>query len=106
MNSGVNCLLEHSSFSDFHGCDREVFDHISGEIKEIKNYENIQDDYRWYHLAGDPKNYVLREWKLYSFQDYLKIIDKNKTERLKDIVNLRNDDPLLYYKHLKESFLK
>lgn len=103
LNSGANCLLEYSSFNSFHGWDREAFNHIEGKIVEIKEFENIQNDHRWYHPAGDSRNFVLRDWKLYTYQDYLKSIDINKTNRLKDIVNLRNDNPLKYYKNLKDN---
>lgn len=105
LNSGANYLLEYSSFNNFHGWDREAFNHIDGEVKEIKEFKNIQNDHRWYHAAGDSRNFVLREWKLYTYQDYIKVIDFNKTNRLKDIVNLRKDNPLLYYKNLKEKYL-
>jgi transcriptional regulator with XRE-family HTH domain len=105
LNSGANCLLDYSSFNSFNGWDREELNHIDGKVIEIKEFENIQNDYRWYHPAGDSRNFMLKNWKLYTYQDYLKVVDIKKTNRLKDIVNLRNDNPLLYYKKLKEKYL-
>ena len=104
LNSGANCLLEYSSFNSFQGWDREAFNHIDGKIIEIKEFENIQNDHRWFSFDGNSRNYVLNNWKLYTYQDYLRAIDVNKTNRLKDIVNLRNDNPLECYNNLKSHF--
>ena len=96
INSGAHKLYQHKSFTN--GWDQEMFDAIEGPVVEIDN--SIYDENQFYNYSGQTYIPILNNWKLYSYNDYLKFIDKAGTEQLKDIVNLKNSDPLKYYEKM------
>ena len=96
INSGAHKLYQYKSFTN--GWDQEMFDAIEGTATEIEN--SIYDEYQFHNFAGQTYIPVLNNWKLYSYKDYLKFIDTVGTEQLRDIVNLKDSNPLKYYEKM------
>lgn len=96
INSGANKLYQHKINHGF--WDQEMFDAIEGKVVEIDN--DIYDEQQFYNAAGQTFIPILSNWKLYSYNDYKEFIDKEGTEQLKDIVNLKDSDPLKYYEKM------
>ena len=96
LNSGANVLYQYKSYSEI--MDYEIFNKIEGKIVEID--ESIYNKYLFSDFGGQKFIPILESWKLYSYNDYLVFINKDETERLKDIVNLKDSEPLKYYENL------
>lgn len=98
INSGAHKLYSHKAS---HGLwDKEMFGAIEGKAIEID--DSIYDKYQFYNFGGETSIPVLNNWKLFSYNDYLEFIDEAGTEQLRDIVNLRNSNPLKYYENMIE----
>ena len=98
INSGAHKLYSHKVSHDW--WDKEMFDAIEGKAIEID--DSIYDKYQFYNFGGETSIPVLNNWKLFSYNDYLEFIDEAGTEQLRDIVNLRNSNPLKYYENMIE----
>ena len=96
INSGAHKLYQKKSFNN--GWDQEQFDAIEGSVVEIDN--SIYDEFPFHNFAGHTFIPVLNNWKLYSYKDYLRFIDKEGTEQLRDIVNLKDSNPIKYYEKM------
>lgn len=96
INSGAHKLYQHKVFNN--GWDQEMFDAIEGTVVEIDN--SIYDENQFYDFGGQTFIPIINNWKLYSYKDYLKFIDKEGTEQLKDIVSIKDSDPLKYYEKM------
>ena len=96
INSGANVLYQYKP--QYGGWDKEQFDFIEGTAVEIDN--SIYEKYRFSNFGGQTFVPVLNNWKLYSYNQYLELIDHNTTNLLKDIVNIKDSDPLKYYNHM------
>ena len=98
LDSGANMLYQyHSNNNEW---DDEAFEFADG--KKVQIDTTIYDKYRFSNFAGQTYIPLLQNWKLYSYEQYLEFIDHKETERLNDIVNLRDKNPLEYYKKLVE----
>ena len=98
INSGAHKLYSHKAS---HGLwDKEMFGAIEGKAIEID--DSIYDKYQFYNFGGETSIPVLNNWKLFSYNDYLEFIDEAGTEQLRDIVNLKNSNPLKYYENMIE----
>lgn len=98
LDSGANMLYQyHSSHI---GWDDEALEFADGEKVQIDT--TIYDKYIFRTFLGQTYIPILKNWKMYSFDQYLEFVDKVETERLNDIVNLRDKNPLKYYRNLIE----
>ena len=98
INSGAHKLY---SYKASHGWwDKEMFDAIEGNASEID--DSIYDKYHFYNFGGETSIPVLNNWKLFTYNDYLEFIDEAGTEQLRDIVNLKDTNPLEYYENMIE----
>ena len=96
LNSGANILYQYKSH--FGGWDKEQFEFIEGKAVEID--ESIYEKYNFSNVGGQTYVPILKGWKLYSYDQYLEFIDHNTTNYLRDIVNLKDTNPLKYYENL------
>lgn len=96
LNSGANCLLEYKSFSAV--WDEEMVDCIEG--KKVELNDEIYQKYSFLNFGGQKSVPILVKRKLFSYQDYLAFINKDETDRLRDVVNLKNSNPLRYFDNM------
>ena len=94
INLGANSLYKPFGFSNY--WDIEMLDQIEGEKEEIISTIDSTSFYSKTINYSDP----LTNWKIYSYKDYLSFIDKRSTEHLRDLVNLKEENPLMYYNNL------
>lgn len=96
INSGAHKLFYKKSSHSW--WDKELFDSIEGKVVEIE--DSVCDKYKFYNFAGQTIVSILNNWKLFSYDEYLDFIDVEGTEQLKDIVNLKDSNPLKYYERM------
>ncbi len=102
INSGANALFLWKSFNII--CDNKILDYIEGKTKKLDN--SIYRKYQLSSSVGKTSIHILNNWKLFSYDDYLEFVDKKTTDYLKDIVNLKDSNPKLFYeKKLKREQL-
>lgn len=51
-------------------------------------------------MGGKTLIPVLDNWKLFTYAEYLEFIDNATTEYYKDIVNIKDINPIEYYKKI------
>ena len=102
INSGANFLYQYKSTPG--GWDDEAFEFSDG--KKVQIEDSIYNKYLFHNVAGQRFVPILQNWKLYTYEQYVEFIDHNTTERLRDIVNLRDSNPLEYYKRMIERSYK
>ena len=99
LNSGCNCIFNHNSFR--HSSWNEAFlFYFEDDIKKIEDINKVQclmDEKKQYNLDE-----ILSWWKVCSHQEYLTFVDKERTQYYKDIVNLKNSNPVKYYENLRK----
>lgn len=99
LNSGCNCIFNRNFF--WHSSWNEDFlSHFEGVIKKIGDINKIQclmDEKKLHNLDN-----ILSWWKTCSYQEYLIFVDKERTQFYKDIVNLKNTNPIKYYENLRK----
>ncbi len=98
INSGAHKLYHYKSFNN--GWNKEMLEHIDGDIIQIDN--SIYDKYQFFNCAGQKYIHVLKNWKLFSYKEYLDSIDVAGTDQLNDIVNLKDSNPKKYYERMIE----
>lgn len=98
LDSGANMLYKYHSNNN--GWDDEAFEFADG--KKVQIDTRIHEKHRFSNFAGQTYIPLLQKWKSYSYEQYLEFIDHKETERLNDIVNLRDKNPLEYFKKLVE----
>ena len=98
LDSGANMLYQYHSNNN--GWDDEAFEFADG--KKVQVDTTIYDKYMFINIAGQKYIPILKNWKLYSYEQYIEFIDHKETDRLNDIVNLRDKNPFEYYKRLVE----
>lgn len=98
INSGANCLYQYKSQSN--RWEDEMFKCIEGKIIELD--ERIYSKYSFMNFVSQTINPMISNWKLYSYHDYLSFINNDETNRLRDIVNLKDSNPLKYYENMIE----
>ncbi len=100
LNSGCNCVFNRNSF--WHDSwDEDFLNYFEGDIKKINEISQVQclmDEKKLYDLDE-----ILNWWKICSYQEYLIFVDKERTQYYKDIVNLKNDNPIKYYENLRKN---
>ncbi|MDE6947610.1 MAG: hypothetical protein K2P14_10555 [Anaeroplasmataceae bacterium] len=101
LNSGCNCLFNNNSFG-IENWDENFLNHFEGEVKKLEDINQAQ------YLMDEKKQYNLEIisswWKILSYQEYLTFIDKKRTQYYKDIVNLKDYNPIKYYENLKKIY--
>lgn len=102
LDSGANVLYQYKI--NLNGWDDEMLAFSDG--KKVKVNESIYNKYLFHNFSGQRFVPILKNWKLYSYEQYLEFINHVETDRLKDIVNLRDSNPLEYYKRLLERSYK
>ena len=98
INSGAHCI--HKKKYGTNGWDDEQFEFSEGKKVLVDN--SLDSKYQYYNFAGLPLSPILDYWKAYSYEQYLELIDFNETERLSDIVNLKDSNPLKFYNKMIE----
>lgn len=98
INSGANVLYSYKPLQSF--LDNELFDKIEGKVVEINREIYSKYEYAFYDHNGNKCIPILKNWKSFTYDDYLEFVDTKSTERLKDIVNLKNNNPQKYYSNL------
>ena len=98
INSGAHKLYSYKTSHCW--WDKEMFGAIEGKAIEID--DSIYDKYQFYNFGGETSIPILNNWKLFSYNDYLEFIDEAGTEQLRDIVNLKDSNPLKYYENMIE----
>lgn len=96
INSGAHKLYDTKPSQEI--WDEEIFNAIEGSVIEIKN--NAYDKYQFNIDDRKVNISILNNWKLFSYSEYLDSIDKDETDQLKDIVNLKESSPLKYYEKM------
>ena len=96
LNAGANCLYHRNSTRPY--WDDETLDKVEGKIVEVDN--TIQYKYNFINVAGYESIPILENWKRFSYEQYLSFVDKDETDRLKDLVNLKDLNPLKYYENM------
>lgn len=96
INAGAHKLYQHKSFPEF--WDKEMLEHVEGSIKEMD--VSIYNKDQFYHFVGQTGIPILDNWKLFTYKEYLEFIDVEGTEQLKDIVSLKDFNPLKYYEKM------
>lgn len=99
INAGANCLFQYKSFNS-NVWSEEMLKCIKGRKVELK--EEIYQKYDFSNYAGQTFVPILNNWKLFSYKDYLAFVNKDETNRLNDIVNLKDSNPLRYFNNLIE----
>lgn len=95
INSGANVLYGNNNHEFF---DEEMLEKIDGKKEEVD--ESVYNKYSFYIYHGITEVPILNCWKLFSYEQYLDFIDHKTTEKLKDVVNLRESSPLKYYENM------
>ena len=98
LDSGANVLYQYHSNNN--RWDDEQFEFADG--KKVLVDTTIYDKYYFFDAVGKEFIPILIDWKLFSYEQYKEFIDYRETERFNDIVNLREKNPLEYYKRLVE----
>ena len=84
--------------------DEENINMLEGVIKEcdMQNNERFENDGLFIDFGGFSRLDVLQKWKFYSYAEYESMIDKKETERLFNLLNYKNDNPLKYYEYITQ----
>lgn len=96
LNSGANVLYQWKSFNN--GWDNEMFECIEGKTVQVDT--TIYQKQNFCNLGGKTLIPVLDNWKLFTYAEYLEFIDNATTEYYKDIVNIKDINPIEYYKKI------
>lgn len=99
LNGGCNIM--YSRMNSINQIDEEQFVKMSGIIREVKPKLNdgIDNLYMYMDVSGMASYKNIHKWKMYSLKEYEMMIDYDKTNFYKDIVNLKNSNPYEYYKN-------
>ena len=98
INSGAHCIYKKKYGTN--GWEDEQF--VFAEGKKVLVDDSLDNKYQYYNAAGLPLRPILDYWKAYNYEQYLELVDHNETERLKDIVNLKDSNPLMFYNKMVE----
>lgn len=84
--------------------DEENINMLEGTITEcdLKANEHFENDGLFIDFGGLSRLDALQNWKFYSYEEYEKMIDKKETERLFNLLNYKNDNPLKYYEYITQ----
>ena len=105
IERGARCLFTRDRVQkyEYNEINEDVFD----QLAEVSIDENAQNIYELF--ANAKKNFIgfkddfdPYNWKNYEKDDYEILVDKERTNSLRDIVMLKDADPEIYYKNLKE----
>ena len=96
LNSGANVLYQWKSFNN--GWDNEMFECIEGKTVQVDT--TIYQKQNFCNLGGKTLIPVLDNWKLFTCAEYLEFIDNATTEDYKDSVNIKDINPIEYYKKI------
>lgn len=96
LNSGANVLYQWKSFNN--GWNNEMFECIEGKTIQVDT--TIYQKQNFCNLGGKTLIPVLDNWKLFTYAEYLEFIDNATTEYYKDIVNIKDINPIEYYKKI------
>ena len=96
LNSGCNCMLK--DYSDLEGMDEKEFRAFDGKIE-------LSDHKRDMYISSDAfRNIcIIEKWKTLSLEEYLSLVDEEKTEFLKALVNDKETDPLKYFEYMERT---
>ena len=96
INSGANVLYEYKNNTSY--WDREMLEYVEGNLE--KDNSDIYNKYQFHDFYGKTIVPIFENWKLFSYEEYKEFINVSETEKLKDIVNLKDSKPLQYYKKM------
>lgn len=96
IDSDAKMLYVYRNFDNL--WDEELFNKIEGKSKEL-----VQTIYKTYSFCNYIRQFeipIFNNWKAYTFENYKDFVDEEETNRIKDIIYLKNQKPLDYYKNL------
>lgn len=104
IERGARCLFTRERIHHFEY--NEINEDVFNQLTEVSVNENVQSIYdlftnakkNFIGLKGDFDPY---NWKNYDKYDYEKLVDKERTNHIRDIVMLKDTDPETFYKNLK-----
>lgn len=101
LNSGCNCMLTYNNIGR-ETFDEEDFEKIEGEVKSYtpKINEDITNYGLFMNAGGQEEMSALKYWKCRSYKEYQSLIDHDRTQFLRDLVNYKDTNPLKYYERL------
>lgn len=84
--------------------DEENINMLEGTITEcdLNAHDHFENDGLFIDFGGHSRLDALQNWKFYSYEEYEKMIDKKETERLFNLLNYKNDNPLKYYEYITQ----
>ena len=104
IKNGARCFFtrRHIGSFEYKEIDAETFKHLIGVVENAI----IQDRYEFFK-EEEKTNKVFEQYNPYSWKNYKKqayeyLIDVETTNRVRDLVLLKNTDPKTYYKDLIE----
>lgn len=99
LNCGCNIMYSRENID--YQIDEEQFIKMSGTIKEvnIKLNDGTGNLHMCVDFTGIPSYKNINHWKKYSLKEYESMIDYDKTDFYRDIVNLKDSNPYEYYKN-------
>lgn len=102
INNGCHYMQKRRRHSMY--IDEENINMLEGVIKEcdMQNNERFENDGLFIDFGGFSRLDVLQKWKFYSYAEYESMIDKKETERLFNLLNYKNDNPLKYYEYITQ----
>lgn len=104
IEAGARCFFtrEHISSFEYNEIDEDVFKQLSGVFPNTV----IQDRYNFFESEKKTNRILERfdpySWKNYDRDGYEYLIDFDTTNRIRDLVLLKESDPKTYYKNLVE----
>lgn len=96
LESGAKMMHVYKTIDNF--WDEELFNKIEGKSKEL--VQSVYKKYVFDNYIGQSEIPIFNNWKAYTFENYKDFVDEEETNRIKDIIYLKNQKPLDYYNNL------
>lgn len=93
LHAGCNYIFQRDWLNEII-IDEEELDYLIGKRMEMPTNNRPQ--------IFDNERFIVKHWKLCSFDEYQSMIDVSMTDYLKALVDYREVDPLKYYEALKK----
>ena len=109
IEAGAKCLYTRATIMHYEDkrIDKDTFNHLCGSIVENKIIAKKRNGF----LRREKSRFVFEQynpysWKSYDRDEYDGLIDEETTNRIRDLVLLKNIDPKTYYKNMIERDIK
>lgn len=98
LNNNCHVMKKYKTISP--NLSAETFEHLEGIIKIIDLDNNLNNYDSYTGFKNESNKDILKNWKLYSYQEYQDQIDYKQTNYLISLVNNKNEKPLKYLNDL------